>query len=215
MRTLSLGLLLVVASVGTPAGQTSLPADIHPETLSRLPPVQRDDLDAEGQRVWDAIAGSRGMPRTGPAPVSMHSPGAALPIHELNQYLRRTVAGSPYFELSALIAAREFDQQYEWSGHEPAALRAGLDQAVIDAVKFDREVDGLPETDATVIRFGRALLRDHEVSPELWAAMVELFGTQGAIEIAAIIGDYVMAGLMLTAVNQQLPPDREAMLPER
>jgi 4-carboxymuconolactone decarboxylase len=215
MRIRSLALLASLASVAALGAQSSMPKDIHPDSLSRLPPVQRDALDADGKRVWDAIAGTRGMPRTGPAPTSMHSPGAALPIHELNQYLRKTVVGPAYFELSSLIAAREFDQQYEWSGHEPAALRAGVPQTVIDAVKFNRDVTGLPEKDATVIRYGRALLRDHKVSSELWAKMVELFGRQGSVEIAAIIGDYVMAGLMLTAVDQQLPPDRKPLLPVR
>jgi 4-carboxymuconolactone decarboxylase len=216
MRTRLFSLLVIVAAVASAGGQSSFPADIHPESLSRLPPVQRGDLNEEGKRIWDAIAsGGRGMPRTGPAPVSMHSPKAAEPIHELNQYLRTTVAGSRFFELSALVAAREFDQQYEWSGHEPAALRAGLEQSVIDVVKFDRELNGLAERDATVIRLGRALLRDHKVSSELWAKTVELFGRQGAVEIVAIMGDYVMAGLLLTAVDQQLPPDRKALLPPR
>jgi 4-carboxymuconolactone decarboxylase len=145
----------------------------------------------------------------------MYSPITAEPIHVLNQNLRKTVAGSRYFELSALLAAREFDQQYEWSGHEAAGVRAGLDQAVIDAVKFDRDVAGLPEKDATVIRLGRALFRDHKVSLELWAKTVEFFGRQGAVEIVATMGDYVMAGFMLTAVDQQLPPDRKPLLPPR
>ena len=131
----------------------------------------------------------------------------------LNQYLRKTVVGAGYFELSALIAAREFDQQYEWSGHEPAALRAGVEQSVIDVIKFNKDVSGLSEKDATVIRLGRALLRDHKVSSELWAKTVELFGRQGAIEIVTTMGDYVMAGFMLTAVDQQLPADRKPMLP--
>ncbi len=155
------------------------------------------------------------MPRTGPAAVSMHSPNAAEAIQALNQYLRKTVVGSRFFELSALIAAREFDQQYEWSGHEPTALRAGLEQSVIDVVKFDRDVSGLTEKDATVIRLGRALFRDHKVSSELWAKTVELFGRQGAVEITAIMADYAMAGFMLTAVDQQLPPERKALLPPR
>jgi 4-carboxymuconolactone decarboxylase len=129
--------------------------------------------------------------------------------------LRKTVVGPRFFELSALIAAREFDQQYEWSGHEPAALRAGLEQPVIDVVKFGRDVSGLSEKDATVIRLGRALFRDHEVNSQLWAKMVELFGRQGALEITAIMADYAMAGFLLTAVDQQLPPDRKAMLPPR
>ena len=213
MRTRFLALLLVTVSTAFAVAQSKLPADINPTSYSRLPPVDRATLDDEGQRTWDYIAGGRGLPATGPGQVSMHSPGAAKPIQELNQYLRKTVVGPRFFELSALVAAREFDQQYEWSGHEPAGRRAGLDAAVIDAVKFNRDVAGLPEKDATVIRLGRALLREHKVSPALWAKTVELFGRQGAVEIATIIGDYVMAGIMLTAVDQQLPPGREALLP--
>ncbi len=217
MFTRLLSILIVIASVSFASGQgqASLPADIHPESLSRLPPVQRADLDEEGKRIWDAIAGGRGIPRTGPAAVSMHSPKAAESIQALNQYLRKTVVGPRFFELSALIAAREFDQQYEWSGHEPAALRAGLEQSVIDVVKHDRDVSGLSEKDATVIRLGRALFRDHKVNAELWAKMVQLFGRQGAVEITTIMADYAMAGFLLTAVDQQLPPERKAMLPPR
>ena len=214
MRML-LGLVVIVVSVTVLGGQSGLTPDINPESLARVPPVQRTGLDAEGQRVWDLIDGGRGMPKTGPAPISMYSPSIAEPIHHLNQNLRKTVAGSRYFELSALLAAREFDQQYEWSGHEAAGVRAGLDQAVIDAVKFDRDVAGLPEKDATVIRLARALFRDHKVSPELWAKTVEFFGRQGAVEIVATMGDYAMVGFMLTAVDQQLPPDRKPLLPPR
>jgi len=213
MRTRTLALLLTAASTGLAIAQAKLPPDIHPTSFSRLPPPDRAALDDDGKRVWDYIAGERGMPPTGPGPVSMYSPGAAKPIQELNQYLRKTVVGPRFFELSALIAAREFDQQYEWSGHEPAGRRAGLEQAVIDVVKFNRDVAGLPEKDATVIRLGRALFRQHKVSPDLWAKTVELFGKQGAVEISVIMGDYAMAAVMLTAADQQLPPGRDALLP--
>ena len=116
MRTRLLSLLVVALSVTVLGGQSSLPADIHPESLSRLPPVQRGDLNDDGKRIWDAIAGGRGMPRTGPAAVSIYSPRAAESIQALNQELRKTVVGSRFFELSALIAAREFDQQYRVVG---------------------------------------------------------------------------------------------------
>jgi 4-carboxymuconolactone decarboxylase len=215
MRTRLIGLVAIVASVAVLRGQQGLPPDIHPESLSRLPPVQRDALDEAGKAVFDRVAGARGLPRTGPGAVTMHSPGIAGPIQDLNQYLRKMVAGSRYFELSALIAAREFDQQYEWSGHEPAGLKAGLEQSVIDVVKFNRDVAGLSEKDATVIRLGRAMFRDHKVSSELWAKTVEFFGRQGAVEIVATMADYAMAGFILTAVDQRLPADRKPMLPVR
>ena len=208
-------LVLILSTVA--GGQTSLPPDIHPESLSRLPPVQRADLDDEGKRIWDALAGTgKSIPRTGPSAVTMHSPRAAEPIYALNQVLRKTVAGSKYFELAALVAAREFDQQYEWSSHEPAGLKAGLDQSVIDVVKYNRAIPaGMPEKEATVIRLSRAIFRDHKVSPELWARMEQLFGRQGAVEVTTIMADYAMAGFILTAVDQQLPPDRKPLLPPR
>jgi 4-carboxymuconolactone decarboxylase len=215
MRIRSLALILTATSVAALSGQSRLPADIHPESLSRVPPVQRADLDDEGKRIWDVIAGGAGrsIPKTGPGAVTMHSPKAAEPIQLLNQILRKSVVGPRFFELSALIAAREFDQQYEWSGHEPAALRAGLEQSVIDVVKFNKDVAGLADKDATVIRLGRAIFRDHKVSPELWAKTVEHFGRQGAIDVATIMGDYAMAAVFLIAVDQQLPPERKPLLP--
>ena len=216
MRMRSIALLVVTLSAASVNGQAQLPPDIHPESLSRLPPVQRAELDEEGKRIYDALAGpSRTLTKTGPSAVSMHSPKAAEPIFALNQVLRKTVAGPKYFELAALVAAREFDQQYEWSAHEPAGLKAGLDQSVIDAVKFNRELTGLPEKDATAIRLGRAIFRDHKVSPELWAKMVQQFGRQGAVEVTMIMADYAMAGFILTAVDQQLPPERKPLLPPR
>ena len=216
MRPASNALLLLVLLTAGAHSQSQRPPDIHPDSLSRLPPVQRADLDAEGQRIYDAMAGAgKVLTRTGPSAVTMHSPKAAEPIFALNQVLRKTVAGSKYFELAALVAGREFDQQYEWSGHEPAARTAGLDQSVIDVVKYNRDLAGVPEKDATVIRLGRALFRDRRVSPELWAKMEQQFGRQGAVEVTMIMADYAMAGFILTAVDQQLPPDRKPLLPPR
>ena len=205
----------------TPATPSSLPPDINAESLSRLPVVARDSLDADGKRVYDYIGGRGGAPpKTGPGGVSLHSPTTAEPIQMLNQALRRTVIGSKYFEISALVAAREFDQQYEWSGHEPAAVRAGVDQAVIDAIKFDRDVAGMEgkieDKSATIVLMGRQLFRgNHQLSAELWAKAVRLFSPQGALEISVVMGDYAMAAVMLNAVNQQLPAGRPALLPVR
>jgi len=216
MTTRALVLIVLTVVAVTLDGQSARPADIHPESLSRLPPLTRGELDADGQRVWDYLAGVNGtMPKVGPPPVTIYSPKAAEPIQTLNQYLRRSIVGPRFFELSALVASREFDQQYEWSGHEPAAVRAGLEQSIIDVVKYNRGLAGVPEKEATVIRLGRALFRDHKVSSELWAKTVEHFGRQGAIEVTTIMADYAMVGFLLTAVDQQLPPERAPLLPAR
>jgi 4-carboxymuconolactone decarboxylase len=199
------------------ASDRKLPADIDPQSYSRLPLIMKDTLDAEGKRIFEAINGKEGnKPRLGPPASSLYSLPVSEPYDRVNQLLRKTVAGPGYFEISTLIAAREYDQQYEWTAHEVAARRAGVDQKVIDTIKYNRPLDGLPEKDRTLIQFGRDLLKKHHIESAMFKKMVEQFGTQGTIELTMTIGDYVMTALLLNAVDQQLPPDRmPGLLPEK
>jgi len=194
----------------------SLPADIDPESLSRLPALTREQLDDEGKAAWDYVVGDGPRPLTGPPAVSMHSPKVAEAFQMLNQYLRNAGVLEPRdYEVAIMQAAWEFEQAYEWSAHEAAARRIGVPDAVIDAIKFDRGTEGLPERDRLIIDFARALLRDHEVSSALYADIVGLFGQKGMVELATIMGDYVMVGFVLTAANQHLPERMENTLPPR
>ena len=201
-------LMLVAFLTVIAQAQTPLPPDIHPVTLSRLPPVTLEDLDEEGQRLFKERPPAN--PGPGPTHVTSYSPnGRTLGIPTgVN-----SPVGPRFFQLAVLIIAREIDQQYEWTAHEPAGLRQGLEQSVIDVVKYNRPVTGLSDKDATFITFGRTLYREHKVSSELWQRMVDLFGRQHTVQLMMIMGDYFRVGFMMNAVDQQLPPDRQPLLP--
>ena len=208
MRMIRLSVLLFAALPAVPQDQNSMPRDIHPVTLSRLPPVTAADLDEEGQRLL--AARTNFTPGPGPNHVTIYSPrerDLGIPSGE------KSPVGPRYFQLAVLIIAREIDQQYEWSAHEPAGRRQGLEQAVIDVVKYNRDVAGLSDKDATLITFGRTLFREHRVSSELWEKMVNQFGRQHTVQLMMIMGDYFRVGFMLNAIDQHLPPWREALLP--
>lgn len=216
---IQLACLLVAALPAVSFGQEKLPPDIHPVTLSRMPPIDRAQLDPEGQKALDARA-TPPTPAPGPGGVTVWSPrsteglgviGRALGVPRGDAF----PLGGRMFQLIVLITAREIDQQYEWSAHEPAGLRVGLEQNVIDVVKYDRDVTGLAARDALVIRYFRALLREHKVSSELWASMVKEFGRQRIIDMMMLMADYFTVGTMMNAVDQHLPPDRKALLPLR
>ena len=208
MRMIRFCVLLLAALPVVPQDQNSLPRDIHPVTLSRLSPVTAGDLDEEGQRLLAARTNFTSGP--GPSHVTIYSPrerDLGIPTGE------RSPVGPRYFQLAVLITAREIDQQYEWSAHEPAGRRQGLEQVVIDVVKYNRNVAALSGKDATLITFGRALFREHGVSSELWEKMVKHFGRQRTVQVMMIMGEYFKAGFMMNAVDQHLPPGREALLP--
>jgi 4-carboxymuconolactone decarboxylase len=212
--------VLLIMCVAVPGGaqqtRPQLPRDIDAQSYSRLPLILKDSLDEEGRRIFEAINGKEAsVPRLGPPASTMHSLAAAEPYDRLNQLLRMAnVIGPQFFEISTLVPAREFNQQYEWTAHERGARRVGVAEEVIDVIKHGRPTTGLPEKEATAIEFGRAMLRgNRQVPPELFAKMVSLFGERGTIEITMVMGDYAMTAMLLNAVNQQLPADWEPLLP--
>ena len=205
--TVRVSVLLLALVAAAAQAQTTLPPDIHSVTLSRLPPVTPEDLDDVGKKL---LAERPPTPGPGPTHVTSYSPnGRTLGIPTGVD----SPVGPRFFQLAVLIIAREIDQQYEWTAHEPAGLRQGLEQSVIDVVKYNRDVTGLSDKDATLITFGRTLYREHRVSSELWQKMVGLFGRQHTVQLMMIMGDYFRVGFMMNAVDQQLPAGRQALLP--
>jgi 4-carboxymuconolactone decarboxylase len=210
------GLLVAGTAAAQQSAGRQLPPDVNPVSLSRLPPLTRDDLDDEGKAIYDEIVGDRSAPTTGPVALSIYSPRVAKAFNDLNGFLRYNGDLSPrHTEVAIVLATWEIEQQYEYSAHEPAALRFGAPQAVIDTIKYDREPVGLSPEETTIIRLGRAIMRDHKVDSELYAEAVRLFGRKGLVELVTVMGDYVMVGMVMTAIDQHLPESRPALLPPR
>ena len=208
-------LLLLTFSASLLYAQQPLPPDIDPVSYSRLPPVQKRDLDEEGRRVFEMVHGEDAQgASTGPGNVSFYNIEVARAMHILNQAVRyNSVIGRRNTEIAILVVAREFDQQYEWSRHEVIARNEKMPEEIIDTIKYKRDMDGLDPEASLIIRYGREIMRDHRLSSDVFAEAVERFGHKGAFEIAAVMGDYVMAGIMLHAVDQHLPADEEPTMP--
>jgi 4-carboxymuconolactone decarboxylase len=213
----ALGLALAAAAVAQQSAKpAALPPDVHPVSLTRLPPLTRADLDDEGKAVYDKIVGNGPAPTTGPVALSLYSPKIAQAFNDLNGFLRYNGVLSPrHTEVAILVATWEIRQQYEYSAHEPAALRYGAPQAVIDTIKYDREPKGLTPEETVIIKLGRAIMRDHKVDSALDAEAEKMFGRRGIVEMVTVMGDYVMVGMVMTAIDQHLPPERPALLPPR
>ncbi len=206
---------LAALMVGTSAKAQSLPSDINPQSLSRMPPLMRSDMKPEDQAIYDKVAGiNRTTPMIGPGGVSLHMPKVAQAMDILNQYLRYdSIIGRRYIEVAILVSAREFDQQYEYTFHETAALSEGAPKATVDAIKNNGPLEALDAKDAVIIRYGREIMRDHHLSAATWAEAEAKFTRQGALEIAGIMGDYLLAAVLLHAVDQRLPANMPPLLP--
>ena len=201
------------------ASQTrrALPGDIHPESLSRVPLMRREDMDEDGKRFYDLVMGPQTRTLAGlqgPYGIWMHSPQLGENLLAASQYLRfQTDLGRRLTELATLVIARELDNQFEWSAHEPAGLRDGLEPHIIDIVKYRRDPVGLGEKETVIIRMGRELFRQKKVSSETYAEAVRLFGLRGVVNLSALMAHYTMIGMMLNTFDQQLHSGWEPLLP--
>ena len=70
-----------------------LPADVDPETLSRLPPLKRETLNEAQQKAYDAVTAPRSGRLNlagikGPGGVILRMPKLATPLGDVNRVLR-------------------------------------------------------------------------------------------------------------------------------
>jgi hypothetical protein len=166
-------------------GNSTLPADVHPDSRNRLP------LLKPGVEGLEAIR--------------LHASGANVRW--------ASSLGRQLTELSILTVAREHDQPYEWSLHEMEAVAVGLDPATIDVVRHRRALSGVPEKEAAVIQVGRELGASHSLSSSTYSRALNLLGTSNLVDIVELMATYTATAARLTAFNQHMPPGWKQFLP--
>ena len=76
-----------------------------------------------------------------------------------------------------------------------------------------RQLDGVPASEAAIIEFGRELFRDKRVSAATYARTLSVLGRQGLVHMTALMANYTMTAVIFAALDQQVAPDQEPLLP--
>ncbi len=202
-----------------------MPDDIYADSLARLPQVQRADLDAAGKAAFDTYVSPGTGYETGlrgPIGVWMNSPALARAMFDVRQRVRyESDRDQRLTELAIISTAREINNQYEYSAHEPLAIAAGLEQAIIDIVRFRRPVEanqnvpGFGATEQVIVKFAREVISEERVSSETFAQAIAIFGEEGVTDLTGLIGYYSFVAITLKAFDVQRTPGSELLLPVR
>ena len=205
------------ATTTTANNAVALPADVNPTTYSRFPPLKREEMTEAAKNFYDEKgSGPEGTPffHRGPQHMYLYSPALAETMGVVTDTLaKQGVLDKRLSEIAILVTARETSHQFVWSAHEPLAPKYGVEQAIVDTIKYNKDASGIGEKETAIIQYGRQLLREKKISPDLFAKSVKLFGYQGVVELTGLIAHYVANTIMLNAADQQQPPSRPALLP--
>ena len=203
-RTLAAILLAASAAFVVYAQSRQLPADLDPQSRARLPYLKKSEMDAQGQKVVDVFRSKDGI-LTGPLAFATYNSGVGQALLDLHNAAVGGTLDAHTRELAIMVACRETNYNLEWNGHEPSALKAGIDAKVIDIVRNNRPLSGLDEKDAAVIHFGRQLFHDKKVDSAAFAKIVALWGKRGAMDMVAVMNTYAVSGYFAIAVDEHSP----------
>jgi 4-carboxymuconolactone decarboxylase len=96
---------------------------------------------------------------------------------------------------------------FEWTAHEPHALRAGVAPAVIEAVRAGRRPEGLAADAAAVHDYTLEVVVHGDVADAAYDAARDALDTVGLVELTVLIGYYRLLATTLRAHRLEPPAE--------
>jgi 4-carboxymuconolactone decarboxylase len=157
-------------------------------------------LTPEQQRAVEEFKSLRGVEPFGPFLDLLTSPELMTRVSALGEYLRYRSALPPRLsELAILVTAAHWKQQVEWDIHAPIALKAGIPQAVIDAIWEEQQPSGLEADAQTLYELCIELHKHRKLSGDTRDRAEAVLGEQAVVDAIAICGYYALLAMVLNS----------------
>jgi hypothetical protein len=200
--------------------EATLPPDVHPETLSRMPRSKESDFTNDDDKAAFARANRRGNGNAetvqrwlGPTETRMADPVYAEAVESVGRaaHSKQNGVDPRYYELTVAVVTRESGNREEFINHEEDAIKT-YGQELEDVVRLRKDTKGLDPKDAAIIEFGRELFklpRTEPVSSKAFADMEKNFGRRGALSIAAVMCYYDTNYMLMRVYDQHMDTSPE------
>lgn len=176
--------------------------------MSRIPFPTPETMNEAQRSVYERIvSGPRGR-LVGPLRAALHNPDLAERWQAFGALLRFGTSLPPRVsELAIIVTARRWNSQIEWHIHAQAALDAGIDARVLDAIRERRVPEFATAADEIVYEYARQLQETSRVDSALHAKAVAQWGVAGVVELTAVIGYYTLVSMTLNAHEIPMPDE--------
>jgi 4-carboxymuconolactone decarboxylase len=183
-------------------------------TADRLPPLAAAQMSPDQQAVAAELVSGRRGALYGPFVPALRSPEFTRRLGKVGEYLRYEAALPPRLrEMTILLVARTWTQDFEWDVHAPLAAQEGLASEVIDAIAEGRRPEPAGIEELLVYDFFMELQRTHAVSDRTYDAAVAAFGEAGVIDFVGLVGYYSTLAMIMNVARTPLPDGKAPVLP--
>jgi 4-carboxymuconolactone decarboxylase len=173
--------------------------------MSRVPDLPEEQMSAEQRRLYEEIKGPRGIV-AGPFALWVRLPDVADVANKFGNALRLNGRlDRRLFELMILVIARHWNAQYEWFAHEQAALKAGLPEAVMVAIRDGEPPHFEHDDERMIVELTDELQHSRTLSQETYDRALAMFGLDLMIEMITVAGFYTTAAMMINTFQAPVP----------
>lgn len=168
----------------------------------RLPMPAPGDMSPAQHEAADALIAGPRKGVYGPFLPLLRSPQLLDRVAKVGEYLRfESVLDARIREFATCIAARHVTNQFEWLMHAPLAVKAGVPEAAIEALRAGARPKGLAADEEAALDFATELLQRHGTSEPTYDAALSAFGEQGVVELATLVGYFVMVSWLMNVAH--------------
>ena len=181
--------------------------------MSWLPYLRRDDLDEQGQKIWDGLTRMSDLDvvndhggLVGPFNAFVHAPVLGTRLSQLGGLLRSAMSiERRLVELAIITVGAHWRAEFEWWAHARMASDAGVPQLVIDAIARGETPPFDDDTDRAVYALARQLAETGSLDDETYAKAHGLLGDRAVVELVFLCGYYTLISFTLNAFDVPLP----------
>src|SRR5271155_3071878 len=196
------------AQTSSDHGSAKQAPDPHSLVLvgDRFKPLKYDEMTREQKTMIDHLLAGERQGANGPFNVLLRSPEVGDLAQQFGGSMRfHTALPRDVSETIIIMTGRFWMAQYEWTAHKAAALKNGVNPAIVDAIATGKRPTGMSPEMAVAYNFIDELLTTHQVTDATFKAAQERYGERGVVDIVGLSGWYGLVSMLLNVDRYPLP----------
>lgn len=189
----------------------------HPLGARITPPLPAESI-VQGQKSNSSQPAAQGAQSgstnvIGPRAIYANDPEVSAVYAAYSSYMADIPFDKRHRELAILVVAREWDSQYEWWAHESSARKAGISDAVIEAIRANRDTVFNKADEQIIYDYAHELVTLHRVNDAAYKKAWDLLDTKMLIKFTMLVGHYCGVAATLNAHKLAIPGGVKDPLP--
>ncbi len=175
--------------------------------MSRIPVLERDQMDAEQQRVHDEIKATTGRVGRGPSIGFAYSPGLWRSHNASSAHHADCSLTPVQVRIVSLMTVRHWNAAYPWSAQSASALSAGVEKPVIEAINAGEQPEFTDSTDEMVHAVARGLLETGTLGDDVFKAASTTLGYRRLADVVGVIAHFSATAMMANVAGAEPSAD--------